>query len=77
VSVDPVGDMPANAREFLQRRDLDPRVFRFLLGTRAQLRPVWRAYGIVPIGATPGSPSSSSRPIRSLTTCGCCATSAD
>jgi protein SCO1/2 len=31
----------------------DPRVFRFLLGTRAQLRPVWRAYGIVPVGATP------------------------
>jgi protein SCO1/2 len=53
VSVDPVGDTPATARDFLERRHLDPRVFRFLLGTRAQLRPVWAAYGIVPIGASP------------------------
>jgi protein SCO1 len=53
VSVDPVGDTPANAREFLQRKHLDAGAFRFLLGTRAQLQPVWRAYGIVPIGATP------------------------
>ena len=27
---------------------------RFLVGSRAQLRPVWSHYGIVPINATPG-----------------------
>jgi protein SCO1/2 len=53
VSVDPVGDTPARARLFLKRRELDDGDFRFLLGTRAQLAPVWRAYGIAPIGAGP------------------------
>jgi protein SCO1 len=53
VSVDPVGDTPARARLFLQRRGLYGGAFRFLLGTRAQLTPVWRAYGIAPIDASP------------------------
>jgi protein SCO1/2 len=53
VSVDPVGDTPARALDFLRRRGLPTSVVKFLLGTRAQLAPVWRAYGISPINATP------------------------
>lgn len=47
VSVDPAGDSPARARRFLARQHVAGRL-RFLLGTRAQLTPVWRAYGIQP-----------------------------
>jgi cytochrome oxidase Cu insertion factor (SCO1/SenC/PrrC family) len=53
VSVDPVGDTPARARGFLKRHGLYGGPVKFLVGTRAQLRPVWHDYGIVPIGATP------------------------
>jgi protein SCO1 len=53
VSVDPVGDTPARARDWLQRRHFDAADGRYLLGSRAQLRPVWQHYGIVPINATP------------------------
>ena len=53
VSVDPDGDTPARAKEFMRLRSLNAGVFRFLLGTRAQLEPIWRAYGIAPINATP------------------------
>ena len=53
VSVDPAGDTPKRARAFLARRQLDPRTVRFLIGTRAELAPVWRAYGIAPLNATP------------------------
>jgi protein SCO1 len=51
VSVDPAGDTPARAKGFLQRNGLDKAPVSFLLGTRAQLAPVWAAYGIVPIQA--------------------------
>ena len=47
VSVDPAGDTPLNAKTFLARHGLTGRA-RFLLGTRARLAPVWRAYGIRP-----------------------------
>lgn len=50
VSVDPVNDTPERAREFLLRRGLGDDRMRFLLGTRAQLQPVWKAYGIQPQG---------------------------
>jgi protein SCO1/2 len=53
VSVDPVGDTPARARTFLKLHGLYGGPVRFLVGSRAELAPVWRAYGIVPIGATP------------------------
>lgn len=49
VSVDPAGDTPRNARRFLRRRGLTGRM-RFLLGSRRQLRPVWRDYAIQPQG---------------------------
>jgi protein SCO1 len=50
VSVDPVSDTPERAREFLFRRGLAHDRMRFLLGDRAQLAPVWKAYGIRPQG---------------------------
>ena len=49
VSVDPVNDTPMRARRFLLRQNLTSRM-RFLLGTRADLEPVWSAYGIQPQG---------------------------
>jgi protein SCO1/2 len=51
VSVDPANDTPERARRFLFERGLSDGRMRFLLGSRAQLRPVWRAYGIRPQGA--------------------------
>jgi cytochrome oxidase Cu insertion factor (SCO1/SenC/PrrC family) len=53
VSVDPVGDTPARAREWLMRRGLPRGAGHYVVGTRAQLKPVWRAYGIVPLVASP------------------------
>jgi protein SCO1/2 len=49
VSVDPKNDTPENAKRFLIKQSLTDRM-RFLLGTRAQLAPVWKAYGIQPQG---------------------------
>jgi protein SCO1 len=51
VSVDPVGDTPARASRWLARRGLVGRG-HFLLGSRAQLEPVWRHYAIAPINAS-------------------------
>ena len=53
VSVDPDGDTPARAQAFVKRRGLNPKTFKYLLGTREELKPVWRAYGIAPVNATP------------------------
>jgi protein SCO1/2 len=49
VSVDPANDTPRRAKAFLAKRGLTGRM-RFLLGTPAQLQPVWRSYGIQPQG---------------------------
>jgi protein SCO1/2 len=49
ISVDPANDTPLNARRFVNRQGLTQRM-RFLLGDRAQLAPVWKAYGIRPQG---------------------------
>ena len=46
VSVDPKGDTPAAVKGFLEKRLLTGKV-RWLLGTRAQLRPVWVRYNIL------------------------------
>jgi protein SCO1/2 len=45
VSVDPKGDTPAAVRQYVDRHHLLPE-FRYLRGDRAQLAPVWKAYGI-------------------------------
>jgi len=50
VSVDPKGDTPAAVRRFLGVHHLTAR-FRYVTGTRAELRPVWTAYHVA---STPG-----------------------
>jgi protein SCO1/2 len=47
VSVDPANDTPARAKSFLLKHGLTGRA-RFLLGSRAQLEPVWRQFGVQP-----------------------------
>jgi protein SCO1/2 len=54
ISVDPANDTPLNARRFVNQQGLTKRM-RFLLGTRAQLAPIWRAYGIKPQGKGSGT----------------------
>lgn len=49
ISVDPAGDTPAHVARFLREQHMAGRM-RYLTGTRAQLAPVWRAYGIQPEG---------------------------
>jgi protein SCO1 len=50
VSVDPVNDTPNRAKQFLFQRGLSDDRMRFLLGSRAELAPIWKAYGIRPQG---------------------------
>jgi protein SCO1/2 len=50
VSVDPANDTERSAQRFLSERRLAGGRMRFLLGDRAQLAPVWDAYGIKPQG---------------------------
>ena len=47
VSVDPANDTAASARKFLRTR-LVSRHLDFLVGSQAELRPVWKAYGFSP-----------------------------
>jgi protein SCO1/2 len=47
VSVDPANDTPKLAETFLLKQTMTGRM-HFLLGTRAQLEPVWKAFGIRP-----------------------------
>jgi protein SCO1/2 len=44
LSVDPTHDTPRRAKRFLVSRHVD-HYLDFLLGSSAQLRPIWRAYG--------------------------------
>jgi protein SCO1/2 len=53
ISVDPKGDTPASVRAFLRTHHLSAR-FRYVTGTRAQLRPVWARYHVATLpGPTP------------------------
>ena len=45
VSVDPDRDTPKAVNAFLAARDMTGRM-EFLIGSKAQLAPVWKAYGI-------------------------------
>jgi protein SCO1 len=47
ISVAPSNDTPASARKFLAEQRTGGRI-RFVLGSRAQLRPIWTGYGITP-----------------------------
>ncbi len=49
VSVDPENDTPRSAQRFLNKMGLRGRA-SYLLGRRAQLAPIWAAYGIQPQG---------------------------
>jgi protein SCO1 len=53
VSVDPKGDTPAAVKAFVANHHLAPS-FSYLIGSRAQLRPVWRDWHV----ATVPGPSS-------------------
>lgn len=55
VSVDPRGDTPEAVRTWL-RRQREPAQFRYLIGSEAQLKPVWEAWYAAP--QIPGSPES-------------------
>jgi protein SCO1 len=50
VSVDPAHDTRDTAEAFLVKQGVSAGRMRFLMGTRAQLQPIWSAYGIRPQG---------------------------
>jgi len=50
VSADPAADSPAHVRSFLSQVSLTGRA-EYLTGSLAQLRPIWRAYGVRPASA--------------------------
>ena len=52
VSVDPKGDTAASVRAYGKRMHLEPG-FHFLIGTRAQLRPVWEAWHVLAVDRRP------------------------
>jgi protein SCO1/2 len=52
VSVDPKGDTAASVRAYEKRMHLEPG-FHFLIGTRAQLRPVWAAWHVLAVDRSP------------------------
>jgi protein SCO1 len=45
ISVDPANDTPTRAKTFMLKQSMTGRM-TFLLGSRAQLAPVWRGFGI-------------------------------
>ena len=47
ISVDPANDTSKRAQSFLLKQQMTGRM-RFLLGSRAQLAPVWEAFGVQP-----------------------------
>ena len=47
ISVDPANDNPARAKAFLLKQSMTGRM-DFLMGTRAQLAPVWKGFAIQP-----------------------------
>jgi protein SCO1/2 len=52
ISVDPIGDTRRRASGWIERRGLPAERSHYLVGSRAQLKPVWKAYGIVPLVAS-------------------------
>jgi protein SCO1/2 len=53
VSVDPKGDTAASVKAYAARMHLAPQ-FHYLIGTRAQLRPVWSAYHVAAVARSVG-----------------------
>ncbi len=54
VSVDPEGDSSARVRSYAAIHRLRPE-FHYLLGSRQELEPVWRAYDVLAFAADPES----------------------
>jgi len=52
VSVDPKGDTPAAVRAYEKSKHLEP-AFHYLIGTRAELRPVWVAWNVIAVDRKP------------------------
>jgi protein SCO1/2 len=52
VSVDPKGDTPTAVKRYVSVRGLLPQ-FRYLIGTRARLSPVWAAYHVLAVSKKP------------------------
>jgi protein SCO1/2 len=59
VSVDPKGDTPTTVKRFLREHLMLGRM-DYLIGTKKQLEPVWKAYGIA-VEASPDTRENSSR----------------
>lgn len=62
ISVDPVRDTPSHIQRFLQRYRAAG-TLRYLHGSEAELRPVWKAFSVLSAEDT-GSPNMHSAPIR-------------
>ena len=62
VSVHPNDDTPVAVRAFLRRHRVEG-TLRYLIGTEAELRPVWRAFQVLPALDT-GSSDIHSAPVR-------------
>lgn len=52
VSVDPKGDTPRAVKRYIAQRGLLPQ-FRFLIGSRTQLMPIWAAWHVLAVRARP------------------------
>jgi protein SCO1/2 len=52
VSVDPAGDTPKAVKAYERERHLFPQ-FRYLIGTRAELRRVWKAWHVLAVETKP------------------------
>jgi protein SCO1/2 len=52
VSVDPTGDTAAAVRAYSRRHRLLPE-FHYLVGTRQELEPVWKEYGVTAVARNP------------------------
>jgi protein SCO1/2 len=52
VSVDPAGDTPTAVRRYTRAKHLFPQ-FRYLIGTRAELRRVWKAWHVLAVDTKP------------------------
>jgi len=52
VSVDPAGDTPRTVKRYISQRSLLPQ-FRYLIGSRAQLTPIWAAWHVLAVRHRP------------------------
>ena len=58
VSVDPVGDTPRAVRAYIREKHLFPQ-FQYLIGSRAELRRVWKAWHVLAVQSSPTSSTTS------------------